>query len=293
MDNKDKIKWHPGFASALKLEFYENRNDLEYSEEIVLNKEAIKMDMLIIKKKPGIILQNTLGEHFRQHNIIEFKSADDDLNIDTLFNVIGYACLYKSYGKTVDAIPFYDVTITLIRKRTPKGLLSYIRNHGGSIDSKGNGIYDVTWHMPFPVRVIVNKFLDFSQHTWLAAIRNDLTIDELKAIIQKARSYTEKDARMNIDSAMSVISQANTANLDEAKKEDLKMCKELMDLMKPEIDAVVNEAVNKVANKALAEKKAMVIDMIKDKMSIGFIAKYSNLSNEAIRTIASDNQLVI
>lgn len=248
MDNKDKIKWHPGFASALKLEFYDNRNDLEYSEEVVLNKEAIRMDMLIIKKKPGVVLQNPLGEHFRQHNIIEFKSADDDLNIDTLFNVIGYACLYKSYGKTVDAIPFYDITITLIRKRIPKGLFSYISNRGGSIEGKGHGIYDIKWHLSFPVRVIVNRFLNFKQNTWLAAIRNDLTIDELKVIIKKARSYTDKEARMSIDSAMSVISQANTANLDEVKKEDAKMCKELMDLMKPEIDAVVNEAVDKATN---------------------------------------------
>ena len=46
MENKDKIKWPPGFANALKLEFYDNKNDLEYSEEVLLNKEAIKMDML-------------------------------------------------------------------------------------------------------------------------------------------------------------------------------------------------------------------------------------------------------
>lgn len=244
MEEKDRIKWHPGFASAIKLEFHDNRNDLEYSEEVVLNKEVIRVDMLIIKKKPGVILKNPLGEHFRQHNILEFKSANDDLNIDTLFNVIGYACLYKSYGKTIDAIPFYDVTITLIRKRTPKGLLSYIGNHGGSIEYRSQGIYDIKWYVPFPVRIIVNRFLDFHQHTWLAAIRNDLTIEELKAVIEKSRSYTDKDSRISIDSAMSVISQANTVNLEETKKEDSEMCKELMDLMKPEIDAVVNEATN-------------------------------------------------
>ena len=46
-------------------------------------------------------------------------------------------------------------------------------------------------------------------------------------------------------------------------------------------------------NKAFTEKKAMVIDMIKDKISIDFISKYSNLSKEDIRTIANDNNLVI
>ena len=102
---------------------------------------------------------------------------------------------------------------------------------------------------------------------------------------------------MSIDSAMSVISQANTTKLEIAKKEDLKMCKELMELMKPEFDAALNKAVNKAVNeainKAFTEKKAMVIDMIKDKISIDFISKYSNLSKEDIRRIANDNNLVI
>ena len=56
---------------------------------------------------------------------------------------------------------------------------------------------------------------------------------------------------MSIDSAMSVISQANTTKLEIAKKEDLKMCKELMELMKPEFDAAVNAAVNEAVNKAV------------------------------------------
>ena len=251
MENKDKIKWHPAFASALKLEFYDNKNDLEYSEEVVLNKEAIKMDMLVIKKKPGVKLSNPLGEHFRQHNIIEFKSANDELNIDTLFKVTGYACLYKAYGQTVNAIPFSDITITLIKKRVPKGLFKYIKDLGGTVIDNQNGTYDIVWQLPFPVRIIVNKSIDFNQHTWLAAIRNDLTIPELRTIIQKALTYTEKDALMSIDSAMSVISQANTINLEKAKREDSKMCKELMDLMKPEFDAAVNAAVNEAVNKAV------------------------------------------
>lgn len=56
---------------------------------------------------------------------------------------------------------------------------------------------------------------------------------------------------MSIDSAMSVISQANTTKLEIAKKEDLKMCKELMELMKPEFDAAVNEAVNEAVIQAV------------------------------------------
>ena len=143
MENKDKIKWHPGFANALKLEFYDNKNDLEYSEEVLLNKEAIKMDMLVIKKKVGIKLSNPLGEHFRQYNIIEFKSANDELNIDILFKIAGYACLYKAYGQTVDAIPFSDITITLIKKRLPRGLFKYIREHCGIITDNNNGTYDI------------------------------------------------------------------------------------------------------------------------------------------------------
>ena len=47
------------------------------------------------------------------------------MNIDTLFKVIAYGCLYKAYAKDVDGISADDITLSLVRKRKPKKLFSY------------------------------------------------------------------------------------------------------------------------------------------------------------------------
>ena len=74
---------------------------------------------------------------------MEYKSADDQINIDTLFKVIAYGCLYKAYAKEIDGISADDITLTLIRKRKPVKLFSYLQTHGVSLETTGEGIYVV------------------------------------------------------------------------------------------------------------------------------------------------------
>ena len=44
------------------------------------------MDLLIIKKKKDAVIDNQIGEIFRQYNIFEFKSPRDGWTIDELFH---------------------------------------------------------------------------------------------------------------------------------------------------------------------------------------------------------------
>ncbi len=88
-------QWHPAFCSALKLELSKNREDLIYFSEYGINTKPIQIDLLIITKTSTAVIENEIGTIFKGHNIIEYKSPDDELNIDTFFKVIAYACLYK------------------------------------------------------------------------------------------------------------------------------------------------------------------------------------------------------
>lgn len=45
-----KVQWHLGFASAINLELAKNRPDLTYHREYNLNKQALEVDLLVIKK---------------------------------------------------------------------------------------------------------------------------------------------------------------------------------------------------------------------------------------------------
>ena len=125
-----QIQWHPAFVAALNLELSENRDSLSFHREHNLNVRPLEIDLLITKKFSGSSVDNEIGRLFRGHNILEYKDPQDHLNIDVFFKVEGYACLYKSYGKTVNAIKEEDITMTLVRDVKPDGLFRYFEKHG-------------------------------------------------------------------------------------------------------------------------------------------------------------------
>ena len=90
-----KIQWHPGFVAAMVLEFGENRKDLIYEKEYNLNTKPLEIDLLVIKKGKDVRIVNEIGRLFRGHNIMEYKSPKDELNIDTFYKAGAYAGLYN------------------------------------------------------------------------------------------------------------------------------------------------------------------------------------------------------
>ena len=78
-----KIQWHPGFVAAMRLELREDREGLVFQEEYNLNTKPLEVDLLVIKKEPTAIISNEIGSFFRGHNIMEYKSPDDSLDITT------------------------------------------------------------------------------------------------------------------------------------------------------------------------------------------------------------------
>ena len=95
-----KIQWHPGFVAAMNLEFAKNREQLIFEKEYNLNTKPLEIDLLVVKKEASVQIMNEIGSFFRGHNIMEYKSPEDHLDIDAFYKAGAYASLYKSYGKT-------------------------------------------------------------------------------------------------------------------------------------------------------------------------------------------------
>ena len=57
----------------------------------------LRIDLLIIRKKAGEVIKNEIGTFFLGHNIIEYKSPDDSMNIDTFIKY----CLMPACTKQI------------------------------------------------------------------------------------------------------------------------------------------------------------------------------------------------
>ena len=229
-----KIQWHPGFVAAMNLEFAENRGDLEFEPEYNLNTKPLEVDLLIIKKRSSVRLSNEIGRFFRGHNLIEYKSPEDHLDIDVFYKAMAYAALYKSYGETLDAVRADDVTVSLIREAKPQGLFRYFSEHGYALENPHRGIYYVAGNVLFPVQVVVTGELDAEEHVWIGSLSQKLKKQNMQKLFQKVQSMQNARERELADSVLQVSIEANRRLVQELKG-DGAMCQALMEIMEPEI----------------------------------------------------------
>ena len=132
MGEFEKTQWHPPFYAGMKLELRENKNELIFNSEVILNTKPIQMDMLVVEKTGDVQIRNEIGRIFRQHNIFEYKSPDDQLGVDEYYKTLAYACLYKAAERGTDSIRDDDLTLSLVRERKPRKLLQWVENNGGA-----------------------------------------------------------------------------------------------------------------------------------------------------------------
>jgi hypothetical protein len=115
MDNNldepnDRIAWHPAFRSAIRLEFEDYQDVLEFKFENELNDEPLRVDTVIVKKLKDVPIKKNIAAIFRSNNIFEFKSPTDFFSVGDFYKVYGYACLYLSLNK----LAITDITITVV-----------------------------------------------------------------------------------------------------------------------------------------------------------------------------------
>lgn len=260
------VQWHPGFAAAIDLELRANRGDLVYEKEYNLNTKPLEIDLLVIKKQNHVQIFNEIGSLFRGHNILEYKSPDDHLNIDTFFKAESYACLYKSYGKTVDERKAEDITVSMIREGHPEGLFKYFKEHNIRTENPCQGIYYILDGVLFPTQIIVTRELEGSGHTWLKALSDRLKKEEMKSLIEKTEALTEPFEKGLADAVLEVSVLANQTIVEELKGDE-HMCQALLEIMKPEICMITEKAVRETADRVANETANRVAKETADRVA--------------------------
>jgi CRISPR/Cas system CSM-associated protein Csm2 small subunit len=243
LDSPDEIQWHPAMYAAVGFELREDIEDLEMVAEYNLSKEPIRIDILIVKDSDKTEnLKNEIGHIMRKYNVLEYKSPKDSMSIDDFYKTVGYACLYKGYGETVDQIPSKEITVTMLRAAYPREMFATLEKEGHEIEERYPGIYYVTNHLPFPVQVIVTKKLSKETHSCLRILTDNADREDVERFLVQAKEINNPGERNNVDSVLQASVSANYELYEEVRRDAI-MCQALQELMKDEIDAKVNSAV--------------------------------------------------
>ena len=286
--NEIKIQWHPGFVAAINLELAENRDDLIYEKEYNLNTKPLEIDLLVIKKDKDVQIANEIGRMFKGHNILEYRSPEDRMDIDSFYKAGAYASLYKAYGETVDERKAEDITVSLVREAKPDGLFRYFREHKVEVSNPYPGIYYVLDGVLFFTQVIVTRELNGKNHGWLKSLSDKLKKQEMEALLNRARSLPGKLDRELADAVLEVSVKANREIVEELKGDEA-MCQALLEIMEPEINKIVGLAKEEADQKAKKEAEETAAKLIQSqKFSFEEIHQcVPRLSIEDIQKIAA------
>lgn len=236
-----RTQWHPGFAAAIRIELRENKDDLTFEEEYNLSKKPLQVDVLIIKKNREVQIKNRIGKLFKRYNIVEYKSPDDEMGIDTLYKVIAYACLYKSGSAKENAYKACDITITLIRHRYPQKLVEYLLEEGYEIEKQCDGIYYIAGKILFDIQIIVSKELEEKENIWLHSLQTDISKETYRQLLVSVSQLESKEKELYGEAVLDIVSKANITNIENWKEES-EMCATLEKLMEPELEQKKQQA---------------------------------------------------
>ncbi|MGO5018687.1 hypothetical protein ACTQ32_05270 [Roseburia faecis] len=228
-----KLQWHPTFCSALRLELLEDAANLEFTDEFQLTEKPLQIDCTVVKVKKNCRIKNEIGKIFRKYNIFEYKSPMDELNIDTFYKAIAYACLYKVLPNHVNEIPAEEITITLIRDRKPVKLMQELERSGYECKKETAGIYYI-YSVMFPVQIIVSSELDTDMHVQLKALTDHLDETLMRQYLLEVSAFAEREKNL-ADVVLQVIVNSNMEKVEEWKGSEQTMCEALRVLMKEEL----------------------------------------------------------
>ena len=173
MEKKEEARtdWHKLFVGAFILDMHTDREKLAFQQETEIGREPPRTDLIVIRKEPEAILKNEIGQIFRTHNLIEYKSPADHLDIKAYYKGIGYAGFYIGSETSESNADPQEVTLTFIRSSKPVKLMRQLRDdYDCVVREVAAGVYYVEGRVLFPTQIIVTDELSQEGHAWMKAI---------------------------------------------------------------------------------------------------------------------------
>ncbi|WP_285824246.1 hypothetical protein [Schaedlerella arabinosiphila] len=251
----DATYWHPAFFAVIQIELEEDADNLVFENEHQLGTKPMEIDVLIIKKETDRPVKKNIGRIFKKHNIIEYKSPDDSLNVDDFYKVYGYTCFYKADARYVNSIPADELTITFVAEKYPRKLIEHLKSvKKYRVEEKEKGIYYVYGDL-IPIQILITKKLSAEENLWLKSLTNKL--NETAAAEKLIENYMDHKESSLHRSMIETIMRANQKLFQEVNG----MSDIFMEIVQEKFDRKLKEEVDKAVEAAVEEAVEAAVEV--------------------------------
>ena len=211
-DDKELIQWHTGFVHAMRLYLMDYEDDIEFNDEFQLTRKPLIIDLTVVKKPDDLVIDNNIGRFFRKHNILEYKSPRDELNLETFYKVQAYALLYMIAPGNCEANNIYYIE----GAQFPVQIVVTKPSKDCQDEEKG-----IIWLNALSPNISKNLFYDFLTNIRDLDTRRGMFADTISSIVsdaneEKIETWKERDAFMN-----NAMRRIMAKELQESKDEGL------------------------------------------------------------------------
>ena len=207
---------------------------LEIQEEYQLTVKPLQVDCVVVRKIKDVLIDTDIGRIFKEHNLFEYKSPGDALNIDTFYKVMAYACVYKTAVRQVNEIQADQITATFVRSDRPAGLFQSLRKEGFWIEQAYDGVYYIKGAM-FAAQIVVTSELKKKEYLFLRAMKRKLSRELFEECLKDFEKKSGKE-RMLADVVLEAITSSNIKQIEEWKGSGSDMCKTMLEIMADELE---------------------------------------------------------
>jgi hypothetical protein len=177
------IPWHPAFVQALQLELEPFLHSLEFTPELPLTSEPLRVDLIIIKKSPSLVIEKNIARILKHINIFEYKSPRDYISLHSFHKTLAYTFLCASLNK----VALKDMTVSIIGTHHPGNLFKELEGEGyGRVVVRERGIYEVVGY-PVVIQIIESGKLGLGENLWLRGLSPGLKGEELREILKEGK----------------------------------------------------------------------------------------------------------
>lgn len=286
-DATGRIQWHTGFVHAMRLYLKDYEDDIEFNEEFQLTRKPLSIDLTVVKKPDDLIIDNNIGRFFRKHNILEYKSPKDELNLETFYKVQAYALLYMISPANCDAygapVCENDMTISIVRAAYPRELIKDLKELGYIIREDIKNIYHVDGAQ-FPIQIVITKPSSDAESSgkdekdiiWLNALTADISKDTYNDFLNNANE---------LDSRHSMFAETIFAIVSDVNEEKIETWKEAHSMMNDAMRRIMAKELKESKDEGLAEGRS---EGLAEGRSEGLV-KGQDLLTEAMLTAQKEN----
>ena len=271
--------WHAWFYALLRITFHKYPT-VDILREVMLGVQAPRADFIVIVEDQKLNLGLKIFSFFRKHDILEFKSPDDELNMFTLWKGVGYVSFYlndvKEKGKYID---MSEITLSFFREAKPVKLFSQL----GDCVEKGSadGIYYIkNWEVNIPIQVVVTGELKGEEYAGFRAISRKPKEDDVLAFMKEHGN--DKEIASFVKAFGDGVSKVDSDLMEEIKGRYPEMGKTLMQIMQPEIDEKINDA-TRIIYFTLVQDGDLTIERAAEKSGIP-VDQFQTQMNEYVKS---------